>query len=458
MKKPRLTDAERCYIEARLRAGKTPYAIAKELNRPIKTILREIKARAIVSDKGVAYRIKNRCIHRMDCSKTFVCGTCLQAHRTRKCRLCAQCNSHCPDFVEDVCEKLAKPPFVCNGCQDEHKCVLRKKYYIASAAHANYREILVESRKGVNITEKEVLQLDNLIYGFTKNGQSIHAAMVAHGDEISVSEKTIYRYVNGGLLTTIRGDLPRACTLKPRKSKSVERRIDTQCRIGRTYEDYQAFLAENPGCPIVEMDTVEGVKGGKVLLTLIFLPSRFMIARLLDAKTAANVTAEFKCIRQSLAMQVGNEMLLEMFSQLFPVVLTDNGTEFSNPQSIEFDEEQNRLTKVFYCNACASYQKAFVERNHEFIRTILPKGTEYFEPTSFDGLTQEQIDLMMSHINSYPREILKDKTPYALFVETFGEEIAQDVFNIRAITPDAIVLKPALLGIEQKVREKIARA
>ncbi len=453
MKKPRLTDTERCFIEAGLRARKTPYAIAKELKRPIKTILREIKARSTVSDKGASYRVKNRCVHSMRCTKRLVCGGCIRP-KLKLCRFCSLCNSHCPDFVENICEKLAKPPFVCNGCKEEFKCVLRKKYYIASLAHTNYREILVESRKGVNITENEVLQLDKLIYDFTKNGQSIHAAMVAHGDEVCVSEKSIYRYVNGGLLTTIRGDLPRACTLKPRKSKSVERRIDTQCRITRTYEDYQAFLAENPGCPIVEMDTVEGIKGGKVLLTLIFLPSRFMIARLLDAKTAANVTTEFKRIRQHLAMRVGNEMFLEVFARLFPVVLTDNGTEFSNPLSIEFDEEQNRLTKVFYCDACASYQKAFVERNHEFIRMVLPKGTEYFEPTSFDDLTQEQIDLMMSHINSYPRKILKNKTPYSLFVETFGEEIAQDVFNITKVKADDVVLKPSLLGIERKIKEK----
>ncbi len=457
MKKPRLTDAERCLIEAGLRARKTPYAIAKELNRPIKTILREIKARAVVSEKGAAYRLKNRCIHSMDCTKRLVCGGCIRPER-KLCRLCSLCNSHCPDFVENVCGNLAKPPFVCNGCKDEQKCVLRKRYYIASSAHRNYRDILVESRKGANITENEVLQLDKLIYGFTQNGQSIHAAMVAHGDEVCVSEKTVYRYVNGGLLTTIRGDLPRACRLKPRKAKSVERRVDTQCRIGRTYEDYQAFMAENPGSPIVEMDTVEGVKGGKVLLTLIFLPSRFMVARLLDAKTSANVTAEFRRIRGRIAAKAGNDVKLETFIRLFPVILTDNGTEFSNPREIEFDEEGNRLTKMFYCDSCASYQKAFVERNHEFIRMVLPKGTDYFEPTSFDTLTQEQIDLLMSNINSYPREILKDKTPYTLFIETFGEEIARDIFNIRAIKPDEVVLKPRLLGIEQKVRERILKA
>ncbi len=457
MKKPRLTDTERCLIEAGLRAQKTPYAIAKGLNRPIKTILREIQARAVTSEKGAAYRIKNRCIHSHTCEKKFVCKTCLFAHKNRLCRFCAQCNAHCMDFVENACHKLNQPPYVCNGCQDEFKCVLRKKFYIASQAQGDYRKILVESRKGANITEEEVLHLDKIVNRFTQNGQSIHAAMVAHADAFCVSEKTIYRYVNGGLLSTIRGDLPRACSLKPRKVKPVEHKVDTKCRMTRTYEDYQAFTSENPGLPLVEMDSVEGIKGGKVLLTFIFMPSRFMIARLLNEKTSANVSSAFEWIHQKIVTSLGADRFLETFSKLFPVILTDNGSEFSNPLRIEFDKEGNRLTKLFYCDAASSYQKAFVERNHEFIRKVLPKGTDYLEPTSFDNFTQEQIDLMMSHVNSYPRDVIQNKTPYELFIETFGKEIAQDVFGIHPIEPDAIILKPKLLGVEQKVKEKVLK-
>ena len=109
--------------------------------------------------------------------------------------------------------------------------------------------------------------------------------MSADPDRFTVSEKTVYRYINGGLLSTKRGDLPRACMIKPRNGKGVEHRVDKTCRVGRTLEDCLAFVEDNPGVRAVEMDTVEGVKGEKVLLTLIFNPSSFMLAFLLDAKT-----------------------------------------------------------------------------------------------------------------------------------------------------------------------------
>jgi IS30 family transposase len=93
----------------------------------------------------------------------------------------------------------------------------------------------------------------------------------------------------------------------------------------------------------------------------------------------------------------------ECFKKLFPVLLGDNGSEFSNPKALEFDEQGNRRTRVFYCDPYSSFQKPNVELNHEFLRRILPKGS------SFDHLAQEDIDLMMSHINSYSREKWCDK-------------------------------------------------
>ncbi len=455
MKKPRLTDVNRMLIETRLKERRTLYAIAKELGRPIKTIVREVKMRSIDSEKGAVGRTLNRCIHKLTCKKANICKFCYHTRQNRSCRFCAHCNAHCPDFVENICQKLSAPPYVCNGCPDERKCVLRKKYYVAKKAQQNYRELLVESRKGANITEGELLQIDKCIDHFTQQGQSIHAAMVAHPEAFCVSEKTIYRYSNGGLLSTTRGDLPRACMLKPRQTKSVEHKVDTHCRIGRTYADFQRFITENPGLPLVEMDTVEGIKGGKVLLTLLFYPSRFMVAYLLESKTAAAVNEQFDKLRQQLTTVFGSEIAFELFIQLFPLILTDNGSEFTKPEHIELDAEGNQCTKLFYCDPCASYQKAFVERNHEHIRKVLPKGTHYHEPTSFDDLTQEDINLMMPHINSYPRAILKDKTPYDLFTETFGETLINQVFNIHSIPSDDILLKPKLLGIEQKVRKNI---
>ena len=295
-----------------------------------------------------------------------------------------------------------------------------------------------------------------LLRDLTAKGQSIHAAMANNPDRFVFSLKTAYRYVNAGLLSTKRGDLPRACALKPRKGKGVEHRVDKTCRVGRTWEDYLRFIGENPGVRVVEMDTVEGVKGGKVLLTLAFNPFNFMLAFLVDAKTSECVLGGFEAIVATLRERYGEDGWREVFARLFPVILTDNGTEFSNPARIESDADGGRLTFVFYCNAYAPCQKAHAERNHEFIRLVLPKGTAYTEPTPFDGLCQDDVSLMMSHVNSYVRKGLGDKTPYDLFTAEQGEEIAS-LFGISRIAANDVTLKPSLLGIGVKVKESVSR-
>ena len=456
MKKPRLTDADRLAIETGLRSGKTVYMIAKELSRPVTTVTREIRARAVESDKGAAYRVTNRCAFRMECQRRDICAHCLYDGK-RQCRFCRQCNSHCQAFVEQKCGRLEKPPFVCNGCAEERRCVLRKRYYLHAKAQESYETILSESRTGANITEGELRMCDGLLRDLTAKGQSIHAAMANNPDRFVFSLKTAYRYVNAGLLSTKRHNLPRACMVKPRRGKGVEHRVDKTCRVGRTWDDYLKFVEGNPGVRVVEMDTVEGARGGKALLTLIFNPFNFMLAFLVDAKTSECVLGVFSAILSALKERYGEDGGREVFSRLFPVILTDNGTEFSNPARIEFDADGSRLTSVFYCNAYASYEKPHVERNHGFIRLVLPKGTAYTEPAPFDGLTQHGVSLMMSHVNSYVRKGLGNKTPYDLFTAEQGEEIA-NIFGISRIAANDVTLRPSLLGIEVKVRESVSPA
>ena len=243
---------------------------------------------------------------------------------------------------------------------------------------------------------------------------------------------------------------------RPRRGKGVEHRVDKTCRVGRTWDDYLKFVEGNPGVRVVEMDTVEGARGGKALLTLIFNPFNFMLAFLVDAKTSECVLGVFSAILSALKGRYGEDGGREVFSRLFPVILTDNGTEFSNPARIEFDADGSRLTSVFYCNAYASYEKPHVERNHGFIRLVLPKGTAYTEPAPFDGLTQSGVSLMMSHVNSYVRRGLGNKTPYDLFAREYGEDVAA-LFGISRIAANDVTLRPSLLGIEVKVKESVSR-
>ena len=115
------------------------------------------------------------------------------------------------------------------------------------------------------------------------------------------------------------------------------------------------------------------------------------------------------------------------FNKLFPVILTDNGSEFSNPKEIEYrDAVPSLRTKVFYCDPSSPYQKGACEVNHELIRRILPKGS------SFDDLTQEDIFLMMNHINSYA------------FSFYYGEDLLKKL-GCSPVAAENIILKPKLL-------------
>ena len=194
--------------------------------------------------------------------------------------------------------------------------------------------------------------------------------------------------------------------------------------------DFLNFMKSMEYSAVVQMDTVEGRIGGKVLLTLSFVTSSFMLAYLRDANTSKTVTDIFQMLWEVLGKKY--------FMELFPVILTDNGSEFTNPDAIEFDEENNRRTYLFYCHPSSPFEKGAIENNHEFIRRILPKGK------SFDNLTQNDIQLMLNHINSYQRKKLNNKSPYETFAFLHGEEVLRR-FESELIPTQDIILKPELL-------------
>lgn len=427
-KNKHLTDTERLQIEQYLKDRVSIRQIAFNLDKSTSTISREIRSRAIISNKYAPYRIHNRCVKRDSCQKHYLCSD--KSNCTKRCSTCSLCNELCEDYQEQSCYKLYESPYVCNGCTEEYQCVLRKKYYLHSKAHEAYREMLVESRVGVNITEDELLALDEIVSPLLMRGQSVHHIVAHNPDQFEVSEKSIYRYVAGGLLKARNIDMPRVCRTKPRKSKPLEHKVDSTCRIGRTYTDFLAFM-ETSTVPIVEVDSVIGRVGGKVLLTMIFKSCDLMLAFIRERNTSQSVIDVFNSMYELLGA--------DLFKVLFPLIVADNGSEFSNPKALEYDTQGNRRTRLYYCDPFASFQKPNVELNHEFIRKILPKGR------SFDNLVQSDISLMMSHINSYSREKLNDKSPFDMFSFIYGYDVLEK-FGICRIPANEILLKPSLLN------------
>lgn len=423
-----LTLDDRTTIEAGMKEGRSFKSIAAELGKDPSTISKEVRAHAISCEKKDTF---NPCLLRKECTHNGdICEQCSYrwGHACNRCKS-KGCYTLCPDYVEQVCERLIKPPYVCLGCPERHSCRLQRHIYSAKAAQAEYEEKLSDSRQGYASSREDIQRLDELISPLVKQGQSIHQICVTNADVIMLDEKTIYNYIDAGLLSIGNIDLPRKVRYRVRKKKKPVR-VDKKCHEGRTYEDYKVYIEANPDTNTVEMDSVEGRKGGKVLLTIYFPNCSLMLAFIRDHNDARSVTEIFSRIDRLVGRKT--------FRILFPVLLGDRGSEFTDPTSIECDSKGNVRTKVFYCDPQRSDQKGGCEVTHEMIRRILPKGT------SFDHLVQDDIDLMMSHINSYTRKKLGNQSAYRLFSSFYGEKILKKL-GIKEIPSSDINLTPKLL-------------
>lgn len=423
-----LTLSDRILIEQALNRNDSFKKIARCLNRDCTSISKEVRKHIESKQIGTYGKPFNDCVYRYDCKKTYLCEdpTCSRKY----CRFCSKCHTHCKDYEKYLCPKLFSSPYVCNPCSSKRSCTLEKGLYTATWAHKKYRESLSESRSGVCVDEKEKARLDGLVSPLIMKGQSLHHIWATNKDEIMLSEKTLYNYTDYNFFTARNIDLPRKVRYRPRKKKKDSFKVDRACRIGRSYEDFQAYMEKNPDTAVVEMDSVEGNKGGKVLLTIHFTTSSFMLAYIRDANTSQSVIDIYEDLYSTLGK--------EAFKRLFPLILTDIGSEFSNPSAIEFDANGDRRTKLFYCDPASPYQKGAIENNHEMIRRIVPQGK------SFDKYDQNHIKLMMDHINSYARKKLNDKSPHSLFSFLHGTDVLRKL-DAKLIIPNDITLTPELL-------------
>ena len=110
--------------------------------------------------------------------------------------------------------------------------------------------------------------------------------------------------------------------------------------------------------------------------------------------------------------------------------------------SVKVNTETGEIrSNIFYCDPQTPSQKPNVENNHNYVRDIIPNGK------SLKNLTQQDLNLMFSHINSAPRKSLNGRTPYETFEFLYGNEILKKL-NIQKIEKDMVTLQPYLLKIK----------
>lgn len=417
-----LTLDDRYEIYSGLNEGRSICSISRDLKKHPSTITNEIRKHYISMRSGGYGRAFNDCLLRYSCKKR------------NDTRTATPCYLICKEYQKEVCPSLNSVPYVCNGCKKRNTCEFEKRWYKPKEADQAYQVMLRETRSGFSISLSHVQQIDEIASPLIKQGQSIHHLFIHHEDELMVSEKTLYSIVHAGLISAKPLDCPRIVRFKPRKvTRKVH--VDKKCRDGRTYQDFLNFIKLHPDCSVVEMDTLEGSKGGKVMLTLYFPQVSLLLGFLRDHNDSASVTHHLNTLEKL----VGRKD----YCTLFSILLCDNGPEFSNPNAIEIPvgsciEEPTLFSKLFYCDGGRPDQKGGIENSHTLIRRILPKGT------SFDHLNQTDVDLLLSHINSYSRKKLNDHSPLDMFSFLFSSQLIEK-FNLVKIDPDQINLTPSCL-------------
>lgn len=438
-----MTVEDRKRMDFLLQLGWTPAQIAEDRGRSKSTILHETINRSVPCDRG--YRRSNRICARFDaCPRIRGYGK--DAKRSFNCT--PRRFEVCPDFVEQGCGRLDVPSRVCNGCRDFKSCPVMKRLYVADGAQANRECLLHDSRSGVHPDAEALARMNAVLSPCITRGQSVRNVAANNPETFgSVKERTVYDYIAGGLFDAKRGDLTEACSRKPGK-KRKETGTNAKCRAGRDYRTFLEFCRVNEVKEWTELDTVVGRVGGRVLFTMI-LPGGLMLMFLRDRKSSQACTRVFDMLWELAGP--------ELFQRLFFVILTDNGTGFSDPDMIEKwrpDPEHNptkllpRGIHLFYCDACCSSQKPHVEREHREERRVLLHGV------SFDALTQDDVNLVASHVASYSRGVLDNQTPYDAFVGRFGEPGKKllDALGIVKIPANEVTLDPILLGEKFKRR------
>ena len=422
-----LTLEDRVYIENELAKGTSFKNIAAFLCKDPTTISKEVRAHRL-SDwyhKGTFYNARNFCTHRYHCKKTNVCGKILLCGI--KCTSCPTCNQTCRDFEKERCKRLDKAPYVCNGCPKKiNHCTIAHKYrYDARFADRKYRELLTGSRSGINMSKKQLHQKDQIITPLIEQGQSPYQILANH-PELDMSVRSMYTYIDKGLFTARNVDLKRQAKFKPRKCHKTQI-TDRSAFINITYSDFSSLSLES----FVEMDTVKSSRDSKkALLTLFFTKEKLFLAFLVNRCTKGAV----RLIFDRLEKRMGTYEFISVFEN----VLTDRGSEFGDPVALETGINRIQRTSIYYCDPMRSGQKGGIEQAHTMLRMILPKGT------SFEFLTQWDVNLIVNHINSTPRESLNGRTPYDLALETLGEDVLK-AFQLKRIAPDEVNLTPKLI-------------
>ena len=424
-----MTLSDRIAIEAGIYARLSFEQIGRNIDKSAIAVSKEIRKNSTFL-RG-EHPLGNDCRLATGCKRSGICDK----NCNKLCFKCrdVDCRTICKQYSNEPCNIRTKPPYVCNVCPRRRKCKADRMYYIAQQADAASKRRNSSSRSKPHLNDKELDKLNELVTPLVRKGQPLTHIFAEHSEEIPISQRTLYNYIEAGTLTLKNMDLRRKVSYRKRRKKKEqsEAALNQQYRKNRTYDDFREYLSKHPNVNYVEMDTVNGCREqGKRMLTLLFVKNNLMLILLMKDGKAETVVEQFDWLTSALG--------IETFRKLFPVILTDNGSEFKYTNELEYTCEKEHRTRVFYCDPQASWQKPHIEKNHEFIRYVLRKGK------SFNPYTQDDMTILMNHINSTKRKSLGLNSPYELATEDEFKQL-MDIMDLAIIPADEINLNPNLL-------------
>ena len=424
-----LSEREIVFIEQGLNEGLSPAKIARQLGRDPSGIRKEIK---MYSSYYGSRKQCALCLNRIKCSVSFLCQPIKDYKKCSCCKGCFDAAAKCAMFRIRIECKILEKKHVCNACKEKSECQISYRYI---AFQAILKHEAAKNRCHVPL-KFEKLPEDFLDYVSDRVCAGISLKIILNTlpqkfDGIKISLPTLYSYIDKGLLNATNLDLRNKVSRKEYgKGNKRPKKLPGKHQLnGRSIEDLSEEELSRP-LGVAEMDTVEGIKGGAVLLTLMIPKYSLMLAFKMESKSAAQVKLKLNILEFKLG---------KYFPILFEKIIPDNGSEFLDYEALEKSIHGNqKRCHIYYTHPYASYEKPHVENNHILLRWMIRKGYD------ISLISDDKLLEIINILNNYPRPNKGYKTPIELMEEELGPEILKKL-NLKKIPIEELNLHISLI-------------
>lgn len=273
------------------------------------------------------------------------------------------------------------------------------RHYKAKAGQAVYEQNRQASRRHYDCLEKGdfIKYVESHFFDDKWSLDSCVGRALQDGTfsrEQIICTKTLYNYIDLGLLGIKNIDLPDKLRRNPKKARERKNKR----KLGRSIDERDKQVGERKEFGHWECDLVIGAKSGEddALLTMLERMSREFLVIRIPGKDARSVMDALETLRCQYS---------EHWNEIFKTITTDNGSEFSQLSDLETISR----TLVYYAHPYTSCEKGSIERHNGLLRRFIPKGKR------IDNYSDEKLGQIEVWCNSLPRKILGYKTADEVF-------------------------------------------